>query len=177
MKAKVGNLAVVRKRLHKIGARFVKRSHQIDTYYAPDQRPLRKLLGHVLRVRYDVLSKTTRLEFHIPKNAYAAEENEVAVDDYKTLQKILHLLRAKPQAVVDKEREYYRKGSVEIVLDRVRGLGTYVEVEIMGKDTKANRARIHQVLAQLEISTSAIVKDVRYHQMALAKKGITYGFF
>jgi predicted adenylyl cyclase CyaB len=177
VKAKVSNLAVIRKRLRTIGAHFVKRSHQIDTYYTPDHRPLRKHTGNVLRVRYDVLSKTARLEFHITKNQYVAEENEVSVSDYKTLQKILKLLRAKPQVTVEKKREAYKKGKVEIVLDDVRGFGKYIEVEIIGQDTAVNRALVHRTVAKLGIPKSAIVRNFRYHQMALAKKGITYGFF
>lgn len=177
VKAKVGNLAVMRKRLHKIGARFVKRSHQIDTYYTPDRRPLRRHKGNVLRVRYDVLSKTARLEFHVTKDQYVAEENEVSVSDYKKLQKILKLLRAKPQVTIEKKREAYRKGKVEIVLDDVRGFGKFIEVEIIGQDTIANRTLVHGTVSELGIPKSAIVRNFRYHQMALRKKGINYGFF
>jgi predicted adenylyl cyclase CyaB len=177
VKAKVSNLAVIRKRLRIIGARFVKRSHQIDTYYTPDHRPLRKQQGNVLRVRYDVLSKTARLEFHVTKDQYVAEESEVSVDDYKKLQKILKLLRVKPQVTVEKKREAYRKGKVEIVLDDVRGFGKYIEVEIIGQDTVANRTLVNRTVTELGIPKSAIVRNFRYHQMALLKKGIKYGFF
>jgi predicted adenylyl cyclase CyaB len=171
LKARVSSLTLMRRRLLAIGGKLVKKSHQIDTYYSPEKRPLGKRKGFVLRVREQKGKGTGRFELHIPKNAYAAEELELIVDNIKLLQKILKLLNYKKEFVIDKHRETYTLGRVTVVLDAVRGLGTFLEVEIIGADTSANRAKLHGVLKKLGVQEKDICYNLHYHQMALKKQG------
>lgn len=170
LKARVSSLSAMRRRLRTVGAKRVKKQHQVDTYYSPEQRPLGKRRGYVLRVRQQGQG-SSRFELHIPKNRYAAEELEIEVDSTKLLQKMLRLLHFKQEFVIDKQRETYRLGRVTIVLDAVRGLGSFVEVEILGADTVVNRALLHTVLEKLGVKDRDICYDLHYHQMVLKKQG------
>ncbi len=170
LKARVSSLPAIRRRLRALGANITKTSHQVDTYYSPEQRPLGKRTGFVLRVRNQG-EGNGRFELHIPKNRYAAEELELTVDDAKLLQRILRLLNFKREFVVDKQRTTFEFGRVTIVLDQVRGLGSFVEVEILGADTATNRTALHRVLKKLGVKEQDICYDLHYHQMALEKQG------
>ncbi len=170
LKARVRSLATLRRALRQLHARRSSSIHQVDTYYSPERRPLDKRKGYVLRVRAEPGKRPGRFELHIPKNAYAAEELELTVDDVRLLQKLLHLLRFRREFVIDKQRETYRLGRVTIALDVVRGLGTFVEVEILGADTAANRAKLRRVLAQLGVREPDMCYNLHYHQMALQKQ-------
>lgn len=130
-----------------------------------------KRKGFVLRVRHQQGESRARFELHIPKNRYAAEELELTVDNAKLLKKILRLLHFKPEFVIDKQRETYALGRVTVVLDNVRGLGTFIEVEIIGVDTAANRTKLHAVLEKLGVHEKDICFDLHYHQMVLEKQG------
>jgi len=171
LKAKVRSLPNLQRHLREIGARLVKRIHQVDTYYSPYRQPLGKRKGKVLRVREERISGQTRFELHIPKNTYAAEELEVRVSDASILHQILKQLKYRREFVIDKQRAVYSKGKLEIVIDKVRGLGMFIEVELMGSDSQTARKRLHATLEQLGIPKRDILFNLHYHQMALKKQG------
>ncbi len=177
IKAKVNNFIEIKKNLKKIGAKYIGKKNQIDYYYSLYKRPIGKKKGNVMRVRHDRISGNTRLEFHKPMNIYAAEEIELKVNSLKIVQRILKEMKAKQEFVIDKERLVYRKGKIEIVLDKIKALGTFVEVEIEGRETKNNRESLYKMLDKLGIKKSQIMLYERYHGMILKKKGILHAYF
>lgn len=177
IKAQVKNFIEVKKNLKKIGAKYIGKKNQIDYYYSLYKRPIGKKKGNVMRVRHDRISGETRLEFHKPKNIYAAEEIELKVDSLKIVQRILREMKAKQEFIIDKERLVYKKSKIEIVLDTIKALGTFVEVEIEGKDTKKNREALYTMLDKLGIDKSQIMLHERYHGMILKKRGIKHAYF
>jgi predicted adenylyl cyclase CyaB len=177
VKAKTKDLKVVRQRLIKLGARFIKSVHQIDTYYSLYKRPFTKRRGSMVRVRHNKNENFTTFEFDNAKNDIAATEDEVIVSDYRTIKIILRKMKAKVETVVDKKREYFMKGRLEIVLDRVKGLGNYMEIEILGKDTKANRDKILTFYKKLKVDENDLIIGSRYPEMMLKKKGKNFFAF
>jgi len=177
IKAKVKDLKSIRRRLVKLGARSVKKVHQIDMYYSLYKRPLNKKKGAIVRVRHNKNIRQTLFEFDWAKNAMAAYEIEVEVNDLKNLERILKKIKAKKEVTVDKKREYFKKGVFEIVLDQVKDLGNFIEVEIQGKDSKRNRHRIINLLERLGVEKKDFVLGPRYHSLLLAKKGRKYFYF
>lgn len=178
IKVRAKSFLPVRLHLKELHARYVSTKHQVDYYYSPYKRPFRKKdFGDVIRVRHDVLADKARLEYHQPKNDYAAIETELEVGDIRTVKKILALMKCKLECIVDKKREYYKRGLIEIVLDKVKGLGTFVEVEIIGADSSRNRKLVVNFLHQLGFSKKDFMFEERYHSMVLAKKGKKYAYF
>ncbi|XOU94631.1 MAG: class IV adenylate cyclase [Candidatus Kerfeldbacteria bacterium] len=177
IKAQVKNFTEVKKNLKKIGAKYIGKKNQIDYYYSLYKRSIGKKRGSVMRVRHDRIIGETRLEFHKPKNIYAAEEIELEVHSLPIVKRILKEMKAKQEFVIDKERLVYRKGKIEIVLDTIKALGTFVEVEIEGRDTKKNRKLLYKMLDQLGIEKSQILLHERYHGMILKKRGIMHAYF
>jgi predicted adenylyl cyclase CyaB len=74
-------------------------------------------------------------------------------------------------AVVDKRREIYFVGNVKIHLDRVRGLGTFVEVEAMTRtgDLRKVRAQAAKFQKLFAISAADIV-PLSYSDLLLKKR-------
>ena len=74
-------------------------------------------------------------------------------------------------AVVDKRREIYFVGNVKIHLDRVRGLGSFMEVEAMTRtgDIKKVRAQAEKFQKQFAITAADIVPQ-SYSDMILEKR-------
>ncbi len=177
IKAKVKDFKEIKKRLKKIKANYIGKKSQIDYYYSLYHRPLGKKKGNVFRVRYDRISSEVRMEFHKPKNIYAAEEIELKVHDLKITQRILKEMKAKQEFIIDKERLVYQKGRVEIVLDKIKSLGNFIEVEIDGQDTKKNRDELYRVLNLLGIKENQIMLHERYHSMILKKKAKKHAYF
>jgi len=177
IKAKVKDLRIVRKKLIKLGAKSLKKVHQIDTYYSLYKRPLNKMKGAIVRLRHNKNKNQTFFEYDWAVNNLAAYETEVSVGNVNSMKKILKLMKAKVEVVIDKKREYFKKGKLEIVLDEVKGLGKFIEVEIQGRDTKINRHKLFTFLFSLGIKKKDFIMGPRYPSMLLRKKGRRYYYF
>lgn len=177
IKAKVKDFIDIKKRLKKLKANYVGKKNQVDYYYSLYHRPMGKKKGNVFRVRHDRISGEVRIEFHKPESIYAAEEIELKVHDLKVAQRLLKEMKAKQEFIIDKEREVYKKGKVEIVLDKIKSLGNFIEVEIEGNDTKKNRDELYRVLNLLGITEKQIMLHERYHGMILKKQGKKHAYF
>lgn len=178
IKAKVKSLQPIRNKLRAMKIKRVKKVRQIDEYYSLYKRPFwKKERGKIVRVRHHHGETSGRFEFHCSKSTFAAEEYEVTVGDVTMLRKILQMMKAKKEAVVDKEREYYMKGKLEITLDKVKGIGTFVEVEIQGNDTNANRKELMSFLTKLGITKDQYWTTKRYGAEMCKKKGLKNAYF
>lgn len=125
-KVRVDDLAPVRERLLRLGPRFAGEDRQRDTYFRVPNGRLKLREGTVETAlihyeRADVAGvKRSDVMLYAPSDAPALRE---------TLAAALGV-----DAVVDKTRAIYFVGHVKIHLDRVDGLGTFVEVEAIGTD-------------------------------------------
>ncbi|MBI5037166.1 MAG: class IV adenylate cyclase [Candidatus Kerfeldbacteria bacterium] len=176
IKAHIRNRPELERRLKQLGARYVGRKHQVDRYYQPFGLSFTKRSGKILRVRHDYISKETRLELHMSSGRYAATEIEVPVGDEAILRTVLKELRMKEAYAVEKKRRVYRLGKVEIVIDQVKGLGWFVEVEIQGANTKSNQLKLAKALERLGVARADWSKQ-HYNEMMGSKKGLTYAYF
>lgn len=145
-------LPALRRRLRSLGARLTERKTQVDTYYSP---PHETFLGKpkFLRLRLTreggVLKAS--FEYHVPFGRYAAREHEVKIDNFQTMRHILRSLGFKQEMQVIKQREAWQRGQIEIEIDQVKKLGTFVELEVMGKSQAAALKLIDKLAAQLEL--------------------------
>jgi adenylate cyclase class 2 len=127
----VPSFAPVRERLQKLAVSEKGTEYQRDVYYSPVDRDFGKT-DEALRIRYGkgdvtLTYKGPRLTSHELK---AREEVNVQVESGKDLEIILQRLGFIPVYIVEKQRERYDWEGVEISLDEVKGLGTFVEIEV-----------------------------------------------
>lgn len=166
-KVKVNNFDLLKENLPKNG-KLVKSIQQIDEYYTPCHRNFFEPKNPIewLRIR----TNPDRAIFEYDKSINMqengqqdyAQEYETEVKQPEELRKILDFLDFKKVVIVDKQREYWDCNEFEVVLDEVKSLGSFVEVELKGNfsDTALGRKKCIDFLEKLgmKISENDIIK-------------------
>ena len=177
----------VRDRLDAADAGHAGRIEQRDTYYQAPDRDF-AATDEALRVRVETPgsdsnsggeSERTLLTYKGPlvdEDSKTRREAETAVDDAEALAAILKGLGYEPTATVRKTRDRYRLEGCAVVLDRVEGLGEFVEVETEAdRETDealaAARERAVEVLQRLELDPDEQIRTSYLGQLLAARDG------
>lgn len=138
IKVKVDNLSEIKEKVSKMG-KLVKVIKQIDDYYIPAHRDFFARKPHTvewLRIRTNpgkiVLEYMRSINPKEDGDHDYAEEYETEILDKSETEKILGFLDFKKVVTIEKDREYWMCGKMEVALDTVKDLGTYVEAEAKG---------------------------------------------
>jgi adenylate cyclase, class 2 len=132
-KAHLRDTPHVRATLKRLRARFLGTDHQVDTYF--------RVPAGRLKIREGRIENS--LIFYERTNSAHARRSSVEM----MLLPRRHCVRAilshalEVLAVIDKRREIYFVGNVKIHLDRVRGLGTFLEVEAVTHSGDVSKVR------------------------------------
>lgn len=139
--------------------------HEIDTYYKVNQ----VVNGNrvYLRIREDKGRRIFSLDYHIVRSSDATEEMEVAISDAVSMKIIMEENGHKPICIVDKKRDVYKKESISVVVDKVKDLGQFIEVEIMGDETEYNVKMLDAVCEQLKLLPESRIQNKGYPDLLL----------
>ncbi|MGQ9583762.1 MAG: class IV adenylate cyclase [Thermoplasmatota archaeon] len=169
VKAAVADPAALRRALRELGA--VRRGElaQVDTYYS---HPLRRfeLTDEALRIR--VSSEGAQLTYKGPRldrRSKSREEVEVPVGDPAAAGELLRRLGFRPAGVVRKRRTRYSIGELRVCVDRVEGLGLFVEVEKRTGERSYRRA-LESALGLLSRLGGAKSERSSYLELLLLKR-------
>jgi predicted adenylyl cyclase CyaB len=129
----------LKSRLRKIGAKFLERERIVDENFTLKTRNFWKTV-ECLRIRSDGKSKEALLTYKPSGKRYSkflsVNEINVKVSDKEALKKIFSYLGIVPlphASKVEKVRETYKLGNFLIVIDHVKGIGKFVEIECTRK--------------------------------------------
>ncbi|MFA5022477.1 MAG: class IV adenylate cyclase [Patescibacteria group bacterium] len=161
VKLKVRSLAKIKQRLKLLKAKYLGLVWQVDTYYQVSKNYYLKGVPK-LRIREERNKGKAFLEYHEAVNNFKAKEFETEVSNAKMAKIILEKFGYKPGLMVDKKREKYRLGRINIDLDSVKGLGSFVEIEIMNKNEKESLKEIYDFLPNLGLSKKDIIAGKSY---------------
>lgn len=128
-KARIGDMKLIEKRILDIGGKFLKVETQADTYFRHPFRDFSKT-DEALRVRE--IDKRYFLTYKGPKIdkiTKTRKEIEVGFSDIKNVREILHRLGFKKVLNIVKKRKYFALGEFSVMMDKVKGLGNFVEIE------------------------------------------------
>jgi adenylate cyclase class 2 len=131
VKARVEDLDEIRHRLRERGASLTDQRRETDRYLDHPDRAFADT-DEALRVRDT--EDATELTYKGPKvdeTTKTREEIDLRVADPDQAHALLTSLGFEPAGRVVKQRETYRLDDVTITLDRVEGLGPFVEIEIV----------------------------------------------
>ena len=178
IKVKVNNLEEIKEKISKIGP-LIKAIKQIAEYYVPAHRDFfankPQPIEH-LRIRTNadksVFEYTRTINLQENLDYDYAEEYETEISDTEEFRKILGFLDFKKVVTVEKRREYWMCGGIEIALDEVRGLGTFAEAEAKGdfKDGKEAKKACIDFLENLGVKNVENTQiRVGYPQLILEK--------
>jgi adenylate cyclase class 2 len=135
-KVKVKNLDTIARKLRRMGAQFLRTVQEQDLYFnSLDGKLLKTNCG--LRLRKRKLHRSSlKAHFFLTykgptgKSAFKSRrEIQVRIDNYDAIKNILVKLGYKKHLTVNKMRHIWQFGKCEICLDKVQGLGTFIEVE------------------------------------------------
>ena len=143
----IKNPKEVKKKLIKFG-KFVGLRKQIDKYFVP---PCRDFFAkeppiEYLRIRFEKGKNHLNYSFlHFGKDGWlkVTDEYETLINKPEIVEEIFRKIGLIPKITVIKTRKYFDCGNFEVTLDKVKGLGNFMEIEAkknlgsIGKTRKA----------------------------------------
>jgi predicted adenylyl cyclase CyaB len=163
VKAKLRNRQTVIKKLKSFGCRFSEELHQVDHVFIPEGIIFPPKAGSgvgVLRVR-----KQNQKYFFTLKISQSSRqdsiEREMEIKDGEMMVEIIKLMKYYEAPTVDKKRIKTKYKGMEIVLDKVKHLGEFIEAEkiVKHKDHEARKKVQEELFDFLE--TLGITKEDR----------------
>lgn len=128
-KARLKDFKKLKEKILDMGGEYIKKEVQIDTYFNHPSRDFAKT-DEALRVRK--VGGDIFLAYKGPKLdklTKTREEIEVKVGDLKKPEEILRKVGFREVLTIEKERECFRIKDLYLMLDDVKGLGKFVEIE------------------------------------------------
>ena len=174
-----GNRAALETYLREQGYHCVSAEQQADDYY---NHPCRDFVvtDEALRIR-SIQDMKTDKEFSLltykgkneSEGIHTREELECEVDNGETARTILERLGFSLVAAVHKERTLYQKDDISICLDEVRGLGSYLEIEILCEEgrTAKTQKRLKTILAEIAFAEPVVEPETYLELLTGRKKG------
>jgi adenylate cyclase class 2 len=143
IKARCPDPAKIRALLEAKGARFAGADHQVDTYFRVASGRLKLRQGNI----------ENALIFYRRPDQQGPKESDVALYPVAPGSELRPLLAEAlgVLATVDKQREIYFIANVKFHIDRVEGLGDFVEIEAAGKEGAERGALSRQCRSYMEL--------------------------
>ncbi len=167
-KAWARSFSDIEKRLEELGASYLGEEVQKDTYFQHPERDFVKT-DEALRIR-DVDGKFT-LTYKGPKLdklTKTREELNVDIQDRKAMEEVLFRLGFRAAAKVEKRRRNYRAGEYRVMLDEVKGIGDFLEIEKEAQEYEPEE--LIAFLGELGIKEDAVERR-SYLEILTSKRG------
>ncbi|MEA3515366.1 MAG: class IV adenylate cyclase [Nanoarchaeota archaeon] len=166
-KATLKNKQKVMEYIKSKGFAASKHSHQIDTYFSKPNRE--DFIDKYLRIRQDLINKKNSIDYHIVRSDTATEEFESDIDNAEVLIHILKGIGMELLCIVDKDRNTFRKDNILIVIDHVKDLGDFIEIEVDADNEADAEKIIYGIFTELEINSDDIISGKGYPDLLLDK--------
>lgn len=147
VKAKLKNREEIKQKLEALGCKFSEELHQEDhVFIEKDLQFPPPLFSNVLRVRKqnDKYFFTLKIPQEIRQDCI---EREMEIGDGEMMMDILKLMKWQEVPTVDKRRIKTKLGDIEVVLDKVEHLGSFIEAEkIVTSENREDRVKVQDEL-------------------------------
>ncbi len=156
LKAKVKSLKPFGEKLRSLGAEYVGTFRQIDTYFEVPQGRL--------KIRETEGKDEELLVYYERPDVQDIKQSQVFISDLPKSRFMKQFLKnvLRTKTIVDKQRTIYRFRGTQIHLDKVQGLGTYVEfekpAENTAEDTKKAREDLENLMQTLGLRAENLQK-------------------
>lgn len=165
IKAKTSKQDEIRKILKLNNASFEGEDHQVDTYF--------KVPFGRLKLREGTIENNL-IHYH-RENKKGPKQSKVTLYKSSPESSLKNVLESANGilTVVDKKREIYFIDNVKFHIDRVKELGTFIEIEAIDKDGSIGRKRLLEqcefYLDLFDVSEKELV-DISYSDLLLQEK-------
>lgn len=134
IKARTTNQDKIRELILSKNADFIGEDHQIDTYFKVRKGMLKLREGNI---------ENNLIYYEREKKKGLKQSNITLIEvDPKSQLKELLTRALGVLVVVDKVREIYFVGNVKLHIDKVKGLGSFVEIEAISRDGTASKEEL-----------------------------------
>ncbi len=170
VKYKVNNIERIEQRLKELNAEYLGDEYEEDYYF---QHPCRDFMKTDEALRVRKTENKVELTYKGPKLSKRTKtrvEINVIVDSLQSILRLLEKLGFKKIFVVKKNRRKYKvSNEIEVSLDSVEGLGTFVEIEIARKEgeIKQVESELFSIAEILGLKGKPIIKS--YLELLLEK--------
>lgn len=146
-------------------AKLIKKENQIDEYFSPSHRDFTKArpVKEWLRLRKTANGNSvTYKNWHHDKSgkSHHCDEYETKIGRTEPIKKIFTILNFKSLTTVDKSRRTWKHKNYEISLDKIQGLGSFVEIEYKGSAKTISPKKI----------TNEMVEFLKKHNVGKVKR-------
>ena len=169
IRLKVEDFKAAKKFLIRSKAKYINATKQIDRYYGnADLYTKKKSFLIRIRSEKDVHFLTYKAS---TGRMGRYEEYETNIEDPKTIETIL--LKSKFNNIINvtKSRTTYKLGNCKINLDTVKGLGNFIEIEIIS-DSKKHK-ELTRIVKEMNLNKAKIVRQ-GYVSIMLARSKSRY---
>jgi adenylate cyclase, class 2 len=154
-KVRIKDVEAIKLELRKLGAIFSHVEIQEDHYFKKEGA-ISQEGAFPLRLRKTPIS--SELAFKDLTDVDGAWiEHETRVDDHESTSKIITSIGYVKGFEIHKEREHGKIGDINICLDTIRDLGTFLELEVISDDVAASKKKIISLLTKLGFSEEKII--------------------
>jgi len=167
VKYSIKNIDEIKKKIESLGFNFIKKTYQKDYYFSPPHKNFAGTKKYYLRLRN--AENKAEFAYHVVKNNLKTKEWSVFVNHFEDLLKILNLLDFKIDCIVGKERLIYKKDNIKIMLDSVKNLGKFIEIECMGQFGKSERKKFGELINLLKLKKTQGVSGMGYPDLLMSK--------
>lgn len=170
IKASVENPKETEARIIALGAVLIDECEETDIYYTNPVKDLRESKEYIrLRCRED----TTIFAYHQAKSDFT-EETETSVGNLDAFRRILHLTGFEVLGTIVKKRRCYHYNEFKLLLDVVKDIGVFLEIETEGsaEEASAKREACLNVLDLIHLPRSSLT-NVWYCDIATGKANRT----
>ncbi len=135
---------------------------QEDLYFSPPHKNFAGTKKYYLRLRKDTINNRFTFAYHKVINDLETDETEVEIDNFENFLKILKELDFNLDCIVNKKRKVYRGDVFEIVLDEIKDLGFFIEIEYVGEETKNTDSLFNEIIKKLGLKKENLISGVGY---------------
>ncbi len=149
IKAVLKNLSIS-ETLKALGYLLKEEMTETDIYFNGNDRDFHRT-DEALRLRRS--GDRTYVTYKGPKQdriSRTRNEFETAVEDLNIMKDILTALGYKAIFTIEKSRSLYCSGNITICLDRVKDLGSYIEIETLISEQAQKEAAVNRLLSVLD---------------------------
>ena len=158
IRAKINSLTSIENKLNLLKARFIKKVKQVDKYYG--EISLYKKLNHsfLIRIRKEGNKNILNYKGAKRKKDGIWEEHETEINNPKEAELILKNIGFEKVIEVYKNRLEYKLNNLNICLDKIKGLGNFIEIEEINKNA-ISKKNIIKLMKDLGISKNEIINQ------------------
>jgi adenylate cyclase class 2 len=174
VRAKVKNFLTLRRKLKAMGAKFGSVLNQKDWLFYPKgaiKTKSQKSGDYLLRVRSENGQHFLTYK-GLTERKGVWVEYEFGIDNPQEARKLIEAMGFGLALILEKKRIPGKLGKIVFCLDQIKGLGNFIEMEIITgkKKSKEAQQKIRQIFSQLGIDKGDLVR-IGYPQIILKKRG------